>query len=121
MSATEPRWKKELRGLFFLLVILSAIPGLLAAYFDIAYHKAGEDKPTIDKPIENIQHARKKYISGAEHNRIRLMWTLFLICFPSSILFGLVMRFGFGINIFKTEPLPQWVDKLMNDLKKEPQ
>lgn len=117
----EQRWKKELRGLFFVLVILSAIPGLLAAYFDISYHKHGDRYPSIEKPIENIQHGNKKYISAAQHNRIRLMWTLFLICFPSSILLGVVFRFAFKVDIMKQEPLPEWADKLVNDLKKEPQ
>lgn len=117
----EPRWKFHARNIVFLLVIASAIPLALAAYSDIQAHKAGENKPTIEKPIENIQHGVKKYISAAEHNQIRLMWTLFFICFPSSIIFAAVMRFGFGVTVFKKKPLPEWADKLMNDLKKEPQ
>ena len=113
----EPRWKTIARNLIFLLVIASAIPLALAAYFDIQAHKSGEDRPTIEKPIENVQHAQKKYISFAEYERIRLMWILFVICFPSSIVFAAVMRFGFGVNIFKKEPLPPAIENLMNNLK----
>jgi len=117
MTEIESRWKKEARGLFFLLVILTAIPLALAAYFDIQAHKSGADAPTVEKPVENIRHARKKYISAAEAERIRLLWTIFLIGFPSSILFGVVLRFVFNLNIFKHEPMPVWVDNLMNKVK----
>ncbi len=48
----EPRWKKIARNLIFLLVIASALPLALAAYHDIQSHKAGEYRPTIEKPIE---------------------------------------------------------------------
>jgi hypothetical protein len=113
----EPRWKKIARNLIFLLVIASALPLALAAIFDIQAHKSGELKPTIEKPIENVQHGVKKYISGAEHNRIYLMWTLFFICFPSSLIFAFVMRFAFGVTIFKKEPLPPAIENLMNNVK----
>ena len=118
-SVAEPRWKFHARNLAFLLVIASAIPLALAAYYDIQAHKSGEDRATIEKPIENVQHAQKKYISFAEYERIRLMWILFVICFPSSIVFAAVMRFGFGVNIFKKEPLPPAIENLMNNLKEE--
>lgn len=116
-SVAEPRWKKIARNLVFLLVIASALPLALAAYSDIEAHKAGEYKPTIEKPIENIQHGVKKYISAAEYRRIYLMWTLFFICFPSSIVFAAIMRFGFGVHIFKKEPLPPAIENLMNNVK----
>jgi hypothetical protein len=115
----ESRWKKELRGLFFILVILAGIPGLLSAYFDIAAHKAGAEQPTAEKPIPNTQHARTKYISAAEAERIRLTWTIFLIAFPSAFLFGFVLRFAFKVDIFKQEPLPPRFERLLNDLKQK--
>jgi hypothetical protein len=121
MTETEPRWKFHARNLIFLLVIASALPLALAAYSDIQAHKAGVDKPTIAKPMENVQHGVKKYVSAAEYHQIRLMWILFFICFPSSIVFAAVMRFGFGVHIFRKEPIPKLVDKLMNDLRKETQ
>ena len=114
---TESRWKKEARGLFFILVILSAVPGLLSAYFDIKYHKAGAETPTIEKPVANTQHANTRFISSAEAAQIRMMWTIFLIALPSSILFGIVLRFVFKVDVFKQEPMPPRIENLMNDLK----
>ena len=119
MTEFEPRWKKEARGLFFLLIIFSAVPGLLAAYFDIQYHKAGADKPTAEKTVENVQHGRRKYISADEAGRIRLWWTILFIAMPSSILSGIALRYIFNVDIFKQEPMPEWTEKLMDNLKRE--
>lgn len=115
----EPRWKKEVRGLVFILVILSGIAGLVSAYFDIEYHKAGADKPTAEKNVANTQHAKTKYISIAEAERIRLFWTIFLIAFPSSILLGVVMRFVFKVDILKEEPMPAWVENLKDNMQEK--
>jgi hypothetical protein len=115
---TEPRWKRIARNLFFLFIIASAVPLALAAYFEIQAHKGGTKQPTAENTIEFTQHAVKKYISPAESERIRLMWTIFLITFPSAVLSGLILRFIFKVDILKDEPKPVWVDNLMNDLKK---
>lgn len=112
----EPRWKRIARDLFFLFIIASAAPLGLAVYFEIQAHKAGAKQPTAEKSIEFVQHASKKYISPAESERIRLMWTIFLVCFPSAILCGFVLRFVFKVDILKDEPKPAWVDSLINDL-----
>lgn len=119
-SQTEPRWKRIARDLFFLFVIASGVPLGLAAYFEIQAHKDGAQQPTAEKTVENVQHAARKYISPAESGRIRLMWTIFLITFPSAILSGFVLRFVFRVDILKEEPKPAWGDNLMNNLKIRP-
>ena len=116
-QTAEAGWKRVARDLAFLLVIASALPLGLAAYFEIHSHKNGSPQPTAEKTVESIQHADKKYISPAEAARNRLMWTIFFIGFPSSILLALVLRFVFGVDIMKEEPMPAWVNKLMEDLK----
>ena len=115
---TEPRWKKIARNIFFLFIISSVVPLALAGYFDIQAHKAGTKQPTAEKNIESVQHGVRKYISLAESERVQLMWTLFLVGFPSAILLGFILRFIFSVDILKQEPLPAWTDKLMRDLKR---
>lgn len=114
---TEPRWKRIARNAIFLFIIAAVVPLGLAACFEIQSHKAGAPQPTAEKTIESVQHAVKKYISPAEAERIRLMWTLFLIAFPSAILSAFILRFVFKVDILKDEPKPAWVDNLMNNLK----
>lgn len=117
----EPRWKSIARNIFFLLAILSVIPLALAGFFTVRSHQAGTKERTAEKTVESVQHADKKYISLAESERIRLMWTIFLIGFPSVILLGFLLRFGFRVNILKQEPLPPWTERLMSNLRKENQ
>ncbi|MDQ3799825.1 MAG: hypothetical protein M3384_10255 [Acidobacteriota bacterium] len=114
----EPRWKRFARESAFLLVIASALPLGLAAYFEIQAHKNGSPQPTAEKTVESVQHGDRKYISPAEAERNRLMWTIFFIGFPSAVLLAFVLRFGFGVDIMKEEAMPEWVDKLVEDLKK---
>lgn len=115
---TEPRWKRFARESVFLLVIASALPLGLAAYFEIQAHKNGSPQPTAEKTIESIQHGDKKYISPAEAARNRLMWTIFFTGFPSAILLAFILRFVFRVDIMKEEPMPEWVNKLVEDIKK---
>jgi hypothetical protein len=113
----EPRWKKIARNLFFLLAITTIIPLPLSGVFTITAHNAGAAQPTVEKTVRLTQHGNTKYITPAESNRIRLMWMIFLVGFPSTLLAGFVLRFGFKVDILKKEPLPERIENLMNNLK----
>lgn len=113
----EPRWKKIARNIFFLLAIATIIPLPLAGVFTISAHNAGAAQPTGEKTVRLTQHGNTKYITPAESYRIYLMWMIFLIGFPSTVLVGFVLRFGFKVDILKQEPLPERIENLMNNLK----
>lgn len=67
-------------------------------------HNHGESTPTATHTVAFTQHGNTKYITLAQRQRIRNLVRILMIGGPTEVLFGLVLRFAFKINVLANGP-----------------
>jgi len=96
----EPGWKVLLRRVFLTFFFVLWGSGVLLFFTMVRAHNAGESRPTATHTVPLTQHGNTKYITRAEQHRIGLLLRTLVIGLPGELLFGVVLYFGFRVNVW---------------------
>jgi hypothetical protein len=101
-TQSDPKWKRNVRGIFTIFFLLVWLNAAAAAYFYISTMKRNNQrlKPDAVHTQSLTDHGRTVYITPAEKARVMFFMRGFLIGIPSAIVLAFVLEFS-GIGAFE--------------------